>query len=271
MQPLVSVIFSTFNNESTIGASLASLRNQTYSHVEIIVVDEWSKDRTAEIASQYGARVYHFGPERSNCRNLGIKNAQGEYVVILDSDMELEPNVLEECVNLAQKGERAIAITEISQGQGFWSRVRALERSFYAGDDILEAARFFERKFILGIGGYDPEIVGAEDWDLHQRIMKLGIKPPRTLNHIIHHEGRLTFWRLVRKKAYYGAAFNEFRRRYPAVFNRAVFRTPLLKNWSSLVRHPLNAVGIFSLKFCEGLSLLWGMHLAARGKRANHY
>lgn len=271
MRPLVSVILSTFNNEATIGSCLASLRRQDYLNFEMIVADEYSKDRTVEIARQYGAKVYQLRGERSVCRNFGIKNAQGEYVVVLDSDMELTPKVLEECVDLAQRGARAIAIREVSEGQGFWSQVRALERSCYPGDDTIEAARFFEKSLITQIGGYDPAIVGAEDWDVHQKIIKLGIKPYRTKNRIIHHEGRLTFWRLVKKKAYYGSAFNEFSKRYPRVFGKAILRTSLFKNWHILIKQPIYAMGVFVLKFCEGLALFWSMKVSSLGKTTTHY
>ncbi len=268
---MVSVILSTFNNEATIGICLASIAKQAYSNFEIIVVDEYSQDKTVEIARQYGARVYQHRGERCNCRNFGIENSRGDYILLLDSDMELESGVLEECIKLAQNEAQAIAIKEISQGEGFWAGVRALERSCYPGDDVIEAARFFEKKLILEIGGYDPTIVGAEDWDVHQKIIKLGIIPARTKNQIIHHEGKLTFWRLVRKKAYYGAAFNEFRRRYPHIFNKAIIRTSLFKNWHRLAKQPIHAMGIFLLKFCEGLALFWGMKVASQGKRFAHY
>lgn len=246
--PLVSIVLSTYNNEATIGTCLSSLNKQTYSNLEIIVVDEYSKDRTVDIAREYGARVYLRSGERSRCRNYGIQNARGDYILVLDSDMELEPEVLEECIKLAQSGSRAIAIKEISKGKGFWSQVRALERSCYPGDDVVEAARFFEKRLITEIGGFDPAIVGAEDWDVHQKIINLGIEPFRTEHHIIHHEGKLTFWRLVKKKAYYGTAFNEFRRRYPIAFSKAVIRTSLLKRWHIIVRKPIHAIGVFVLK-----------------------
>ena len=139
--------------------------------------------------------MYQLRGERSICRNFGIEKAKGKYVLILDSDMELEKNVLSECVRLVQEGARAVAITEISKGIGFWARVRALERSCYLGDNVIEAARFFEKELIQSIGGYDPSIVGAEDWDVHQKILALGVNPLRTKNNIIHHEGKLTFWR----------------------------------------------------------------------------
>jgi len=269
--PLVSVILSTYNNEVTIELCLASLNSQTYPNYEIIVVDEYSKDSTVDIARQYGATVYQHKGERSNCRNFGIQNAQGRYIMVLDSDMEVGTEVLEECVKLAQNGARAIAIKEISKGKGFWSQVRALERSCYPGDDVIEAARFFEKKLITEIGGYDPTIVGAEDWDVHQKIIKLGIKAFRTKHYIIHHEGKLTFWRLVKKKTYYGAAFSEFRRRYPRVFSEAIIRTSLFKNWRKLIKKPLHTMAIFALKFSEGLALFWGMKVASQGKRATHY
>lgn len=252
-KPFVSIVLSSFNDASTIGRCLVSLKGQTYSNFEVIIVDEYSTDQTRDISRKYGARVYEHRGERSICRNFGIQHAKGHYVMVLDSDMELECNVLRECVGLAEKGARAIAIKEKSEGQGFWSEVRALERSCYYGDDTIEAARFFEKELITQLGGYDPGIVGAEDWDLHQKIIKKGIIPLRTTHSIIHREGKLSFWRLVRKKAYYGLAFNEFKRRYPDVFSKAVLRKSLLKNWKRLIRQPIHGAAFFFLRCVRAL------------------
>jgi glycosyltransferase involved in cell wall biosynthesis len=267
----VSVVLSTFNNEKTIGTCLQSLKHQTMTAIETIIVDEFSTDKTASIASDFGAQVYQQRGERSICRNYGIQKSKGKYVLVLDSDMELEPGVIEECVQLCEKGAGAVVIQEVSQGEGFWAHVRALERSCYDNDDVVVAARFFDRGLIEEIGGYDPSIVGAEDWDVHQKIAAKGVHFQRTRTRIIHHEGRLSLSRLLRKKVYYGAAFNEFRRRYPEIFKKAFVRTSLLRNCHRFFKHPIHGIGVFFLKFCEGIALLWGMRIAASCKRANHY
>ncbi len=135
---LVSVIIPTYDSEKTIDPCLKSIKNQSYKNIEIIVVDRFSNDRTVEIASRYGARVYQLDCERTMAKNFGLRNAKGKYVLFIDSDMELSKGVVEECVELAEKDDKigGIVIPERSVGDSFWVRVRDFERSFYAGTEI---------------------------------------------------------------------------------------------------------------------------------------
>ena len=67
----VSVIVTTKNEAKNIGRCLQSIQNQTYKAIEIIVVDNFSKDETKRIAKKFTKKVFDKGPERSAQRNLG--------------------------------------------------------------------------------------------------------------------------------------------------------------------------------------------------------
>ena len=137
MKPLVSVIVPTRNSEKFIGKCLESISKQTYSRIEIIVVDNNSTDRTKEIAKKFTKKVYNKGPERSAQRNYGAKMSKGSFVLFIDSDMVLTSKVVGECVLSIGK---AVIIPEKSFGKGFWAKCKALEKSFYIGVDWIEAA-----------------------------------------------------------------------------------------------------------------------------------
>lgn len=270
--PLVSIIISTFNNVRTIKNCLESTRNQSYKNIELIIVDEWSSDGTEDLIQSYTKKIFKHGKERVNNRNFGVDKAQGRYLLIIDSDMKLSQKVIEECVQLCENNQiDAIMIPEKSEGQGYWAKVRGFERSFYKGDLNVEAVRFFKKSIIDKIGSYDPAIVGAEDWDLHQRILINGYKVGRISNYIIHNEGKLSLKRLLSKKVYYGSAFLEFKKRYPGAFKKSVIRTSLLKNFHHLFLRPQYGLGVIFLKFTEGLSLFYGMIIASRGIKYKHY
>ena len=98
---VVSVIVTTKNEERHIGNCLESVKKQSYPResVEIIVVDNNSKDKTKEIALRYTDKVYDCGPERSAQRNYGVVRAEGKYILYLDADMALSPQVIKECVD----------------------------------------------------------------------------------------------------------------------------------------------------------------------------
>lgn len=204
--PLISVIVTTRNNEPTLDACLRSIKEQTYEPLELLVVDNNSSDRTAEIAKQYTDLVFTKGPERSAQRNYAAAKANGTYVLIIDSDMELSENVVKDCVEAITQDDRtkAVIIPEESFGEGFWAKCKKLERSFYVGQDAIEAARFFPRDLYLELGGYNEHMTGGEDWDLTRRIRARG-SIARTDAYIFHNEGRPRFLRTVKKVHYYAS------------------------------------------------------------------
>jgi glycosyltransferase involved in cell wall biosynthesis len=208
---LVSIIVPTKNSAGTLEKCLKSLVTQTYGNLEIIVVDNSSTDSTQEIAARYTRNVYTKGPERSYQRNFAVEKATGEFICIIDSDMNLEPEVIEQCVDLMTADKKTVGVTvpEESFGDGFWAQCKKLERSFYVGVPYMEAARFFYRKDFLDIGGYDVEMVSGEDWDLSQRIESRG-KLARTSAYIHHDEGHISLLKTIKKKLYYAKLFASY-------------------------------------------------------------
>src|SRR3972149_2105641 len=177
---LVSVIITTKNEQDVIEKLICSILKQTYPRNEIILVDNYSTDRTIKIAKKLGIKTYLYGPERSAQRNFGAKKSHGKYLMFLDADMELSPHVIEECVEVVQTGKEygGIVIPEESIADTFLGQVKAFERSFYnlEADTITEAARFFTREAYLKVGGFDETITGPEDWDFPEAVQKAGFK-----------------------------------------------------------------------------------------------
>lgn len=94
MNPLVSVVITTKNEERNIESCIKSILEQSYQNIEIIVVDNYSTDKTKEMALKYTDKVYDKGPERSAQRNYGmIDKSNGEYVMFVDADMILSPDL----------------------------------------------------------------------------------------------------------------------------------------------------------------------------------
>lgn len=251
--PLVSVIIPTKNEEENIKRCLVSVINQSYKNIEIIVVDNNSVDKTREMAKRYTQKVLNKGPERNIQRNFGVKKAKGQYLLFLDADMELERNVVLDCVRLAEQGPCAMIIPEKSIGQGFWAKCRALEKSFYIGDDLIEAARFFEKKAFEEIGGFDTNLIASEDWDLTWRARKKGFRIERIKSFILHHEGKLSLHDAMGKKYYYGLSLPKYISKHPKLARKQyrLFRPAFLKNWKRLISDPFCMLGLFFMKFCE--------------------
>jgi len=250
---LVSVVVPTFNSERFLEKCLLSVKGQSHPNIEVIVVDNYSVDRTREIAEICGVRVVLCRAGRSRARNVGASYAKGEFVLFVDSDMELTPNVVGECVAKMSSGFDAVIIPEFSVGEGFWAKCRALEKQCYIGDDLIEAARFFRRSVFESMSGYDSELEAGEDWDLNQRIIKAGFRIGRIDAFIKHHEGKLSLRETMLKKHYYGKTLERYRIRHPeeAKQQLMVIRYAFIKNWKMILKNPVHALGMVFMKTCE--------------------
>ncbi len=230
--PLVSVIVTTRNNHGTLDACLASKR--------------------------YTKLVYNKGPERSAQRNYAYAKSKGEYILIIDSDMELGPNVVAACVFVATSDSSigGVIIPEESFGEGFWAQCKRLERSFYVGQDAIEAARFFTRDVFEQVGGYSEEMTGGEDWDLSRRVAALA-RIGRATDYIRHNEGRLYFGRTVRKMYYYAQHAVEYFAKNPTESALRDQSGPLARyklfftRPGKLLRNPFVGAGMLILKTTE--------------------
>ncbi len=158
--PLVSVIIPTKNSSKTLIQCLDSVKNQDYKNIEIVVVDNHSKDNTFEIAKRYTNAVYTFSPERSSQINYGVQKSSGKYIYRVDSDFVLEPQTISEAVRAAEsKNFAAILIHNTSDPTvSYWARVRKFERDMYKSENLNVAVRFIRKDVFLAFGGFDPEL-----------------------------------------------------------------------------------------------------------------
>lgn len=97
---LISLIVPVYNQEKYIERCLNSILVQTYQKFEVIIIDDGSNDKSAEICDKYGQkdkrfRIFHIkNAGVSNARNIGMKKARGEYITFLDSDDTLHREFL---------------------------------------------------------------------------------------------------------------------------------------------------------------------------------
>lgn len=270
-QPLVSIVIPTKNSEATLPRCLSSIRNQTYPNIKIIVVDSFSGDGTKKIAENYGARIIEADAKRSEARNMGANIAADEFVFFIDSDMELDSNVIEECVGKIKEGYDAIIIPEISVGEGFWAKCKALEKLCYIGDDLIEGPRFFKKNVFEALGGYDSQLEAGEDWDLCNRVKKAGYRIARIKKFIMHHEGRLSLRDSVKKKHYYAKTIDRYIQKHPNLAKEqlTLFRRAFFRNWGKMVGDPIHAFGLLVMKICEfSVGWLGLVRSEVRGKSA---
>lgn len=240
--PLVSIVITTKNESKNIENCLKSIVLQSYTNIEIIVVDNNSKDMTKEISLKYTKLVFDQGPERSAQRNFGlIEKASGQWAMFIDADMVFSPGLVKALVNLVQTNLEidAVYIQEVILGTGFVAKVRRFESRFYDGSCI-ETVRFFKRSKFIEIGGFDLDLTGPEDWDFDRRIAppankksldpfaepelnniewtksfykflkNRGINYPDFGNVIFHNESELSVSEYLNKKKYYSNSMDKY-------------------------------------------------------------
>jgi len=179
----VSIIIPKRRGEN-IERLLKSIRKSFYRDTEVIVVDE--------------------GKERAEQRNIGIKRAKGKYLLFADSDWELHPRLIDECVAYMPC---PVYIPEIIKTRGWFGRLRNWERQFYTNTAI-DVVRFVRRK---DCPLFDVEQKGTEDSDWDRRIKGIRV----TALYPYYHWDNVGVWQYFKKKAYYARSLNRFTERNP--------------------------------------------------------
>jgi len=183
MPPLVSVIIPTYNRWSMVGAAVESVLAQTFSNLELIVIDDGSTDGTAAELAKFGARLRIFSTPRqgvSAARNLGARQSCGRYLAFLDSDDLWCPRKLERQTAFMMEYPEA----QICQTEEIWVRngIRVNPKAAHrkpSGDIFLRSldlclvspsAVMMTRELFQRLGGFDETFPVCEDYDLWLRI-----------------------------------------------------------------------------------------------------
>lgn len=258
LNPLVSIIIPTRNSEKTLEKCLESIKNQSYKNIEIIIVDQESEDKTLEIATKYGAKIFNlskplFYTPPTKSRNTGAKGSSGEVFYHLDSDMELSSDLIKESIEkLINNNEiGALIVHEIDITSGFWSKVKAFERKCYWGNDNIESARIVRKDIFDKVSGYDENISSGEDFDIHKRYKSL-CKIDFCNNCVYHNLGYLNFVKLIKKKYSYGKTAKLYFKKH-STSGSSLLKEQLgcyFKNYREFLKHPV--LGFCSI-FLKGM------------------
>jgi len=188
---MVSCVIPIVRNDPHVKGCVEAIKRSTYKNVEIIVVDE--------------------GLERSQQRNIGIKRAQGEYLIWIDSDMRLHPKLLEDCVNKID-WYTALYIPERIVTDGFFGYLRDWERQFYNGT-LVDVVRFIRTK---NCPLFDESLHGVEDSDWERQIIKaIPNAVFGTTDYPFYHHDKVGLFKYLKKKAYYAQSLNQYKSKNP--------------------------------------------------------
>ena len=183
----VAVIIPAKDRAHLLGATLRSVRHQTLSPSEVIVVDDGSSDATSRVAEEGGATVIRnsgvsWGPAKA--RNVGLERVTGDYVNFLDSDDLLMPNALERlhaAISTSQEPSFAYGQGLVARwDRGRWepdSLITTEERelrsplcSLFARDCVPSGGALTSVEAARTVGGYDQDVRFGEDHDFWIRL-----------------------------------------------------------------------------------------------------
>ena len=182
--PLISIIIPCYNDAVYIEQSVNSALNQSYSNIEVIVVDDGSNEKTKTVLKSIEPKLTKLITQenkgQSTARNVGIKEAKGEYIVTLDSDDFFEPAFCENAVILLNS-DAAIKLiscnTTIIYDNGIkqlYNPKGGMIQSFILNNCALGSV-LFKKEDWNTLGGYDETMrKGFEDWEFYIRILKNG-------------------------------------------------------------------------------------------------
>lgn len=185
--PTVSVIIPAYNAQKYLAQAIESVLAQSYPAVECIVVDDGSSDATAAIAAGYGSRISYLrqeNGERSRARNRGAQHASGEWLSFLDADDLIAPEKIEREVEALGGApgcdlvfSRTLFVDESGASRGPL-KIAAPDpdpvRRLFAGNFITVNAFLLRRSSFEAVGGFDPALNRAEDWELLLRLALAG-------------------------------------------------------------------------------------------------
>ncbi len=261
---LVSVVIPTLNSESTLERCLQSVRAQTYGPLEVLVLDGGSRDNTMTIGRAMGASVHSLpGLGMAAATNRGIQLSRGNYLLRLDSDVLLSPTTIEECVSVSrQLNLDALCVYWAPDPSvSYWARVKRFEAECYRADLFPRGARFFRRQVIEAIGGFNPDLVTGEDYDVYNRLVARGFRVGRIKSVDTHIGEPRNLAELIQKNYRYGMSVVRYLKTHPekSLSQLGPPVASITKCWREFARQPFMLVGYTTYVIAKYSSASAGM------------
>jgi glycosyltransferase involved in cell wall biosynthesis len=187
MRPAVTAIITTYNRATYLEEAVRSVLRQSFVDFELIILDNSSEDETGSVVQGFNdprlCYIKHEPLNISQARNLGVKEAQAEYIAFLDDDDQWLPEKLERQVAFFQKADPSVALVYggfvrfDSNGRDFhthepWQRGKILRSLLRLEDEFTGSASnpMLRKAAVLNVGGFDEAVRTGEDWELYLRL-----------------------------------------------------------------------------------------------------
>lgn len=185
--PLVSAVITAYNNQRTIGEAIESFLRQRFRDLEIIVVDDGSRDGTRREVEMYGDAVLLICQENggsARARNTGVKTARGRYLAFLDGDDVALPNRLQHQVEALEARPHVGLVygniflmdahgrnMRLRRGTGRYKSGK-ITRELAVRNFVVFSTIMVRRELLMEIALFDESIRSSEDWDMLVRLAR---------------------------------------------------------------------------------------------------
>lgn len=183
MKPLISVIVPMYNAAPFVRETLNSIVASSYRPLEVVVVDDGSKDNSLDVAQAFAqehkeVRVLHQANAGvSAARNHAIREAKGEWILPVDADDKISKTYIEKAIAAIRNDVRVIGCRAAFFGakEGEW-RLPEYSPELLARKNMIHVSSMFRKTDWVHVGGFCEEDIYREDWDFWLSIMELGGK-----------------------------------------------------------------------------------------------
>ncbi|MFC5711767.1 glycosyltransferase family 2 protein [Thalassorhabdus alkalitolerans] len=189
---LVSIVMAVYNGELFLKDAINGILSQTYSEIEVIIVDDGSSDQTKKILDEINdqrVRIIHLNRNQgaANALNIGIDHSKGEWIAIHDADDISFPERIEEQVAHIKSNKSLVAVGTFIEciDKSNRKRTRTLGRNnftsheeikalLYNGCPLTHGSMMFSKSAFYEAGQYNPNYKIAYDYELWCRLINIG-------------------------------------------------------------------------------------------------
>lgn len=189
-EPLVSAVITTKNRADLLPRALESVHRQSYSNIEIIVVDDGSTDDTAEVLKEFAAKhaiiQIHNETSQGACRarNQGIEAASGEFIAGLDDDDQWHPRRVELLLE-AYRDDFSCVASDVElvypNRTVTWKKEKLITYNDLLYSNQVGNQVLVKKERLQAVGGFDESLAAAQDYDLWLRLSN-AFGPVRNVN-----------------------------------------------------------------------------------------